>query len=79
MLLLIDDGDQSLLCKILAKSGKAGVAFVGFNSPASSAKHIGMQYITCMPAVIDDESKRDLVAYMREEDEGLLNLSEGAC
>jgi hypothetical protein len=30
-----------------------------------------MQYITCMPAVIEDESKRELAAYKREEDDGV--------
>lgn len=54
---------------ILANAGKAGMAFVGFNSPASYAKYIGMQCITCMPAVFEDESKRELAAYMREEDD----------
>src|SRR5690606_39066690 len=69
--LLVDDCDQSLLCKVIAKPGKPGVALIGFNSPASSAKHVVMQYITCMPAIIEDESKRELAAYKREEDDGV--------
>jgi len=47
------------------------VALIGFNSPASSAKHVVMQYITCMPAIIEDESKRESAAYKREEDDGV--------
>ena len=61
--LLINDGDQSLLCKKLANAGKPGVAFVGFNSPASSAKHVGMQFITFMQAVSQNEQRRSSAAY----------------
>jgi len=60
-----------LVCKVIAKAGIPGVALIGFNSPASSAKHVVMQYITCMPAIIEDESKRESAAYKREEDDGV--------
>ena len=75
---LVRDDDQSLFCEVLANAGKAGMAFIGFKSLASGAKHIVLQDITCIPPVFQIESRGGLTAYKIGEDVCVLNSFRGS-